>query len=384
MKGLTHFISGVAAATFIPEAVRMSAAGRMDIAGASSSFILVLAGLYGIMPDTLDFKVGQFFDRVDITVDPDPLDPDPREMAEKFVQAVKMAGEKGGTVKIQYMPIQLGANRWRQYLILFKEKEVSVQINEEVSTSQIPFPGTAPPAWKRSATLPLPYSIKPVSLDTDWLNRLVRKLRKIIKRGKEKEKTTVKPSTIDILSGTTFGLKKESDGKLYFDWLPWHRTWSHSYILGLMLSAPWGIGAWLAGIERWWLYGAVPFLGFAVHITQDMTGHIGGSLLWPFLKPRTEGFEMFSASDPRTNFSVIYAAFILIIFNLDRFTAGLLTSGPEAVWDWWSFLAIFLVIPLALYFKIVSGIKKGLKKSSLLSLPQEEEEPDGVGDPVTD
>ncbi len=384
MKGLTHFVSGVAAATFIPQVVRMSAAGRLDIPGAASSFIIVLAGMYGIMPDTLDFKVGQFFDEPDIVVDPDPLNPNPKEMAQKFAEAVSRSAQEGRMIKIQYMPIQLGANRWRQYLIIFGEKEVSVQINEVVSTSQIPYPGTSPDPEKRSATVTLSHRIKPTSCDTDWLNKLVRKIRKTIKGG-EKKKKTVKPSTIDILSGTTFGLKMESDGDIYFDWLPWHRTWSHSYILGLMLAAPWALIAYLLKLDMWWMYGLVAFLGFAVHITEDMTGHIGGSLLWPILKPRTEGFEMFKASDPRTNFSIIYAGFILIVFNLDRFTSNLLTGGPESFWSWWFFLLVFLVLPLAVYFKIIARISDGIKKREAgLKFTREEEEPDGTGDPVID
>ena len=356
MKGLTHFVSGVAAATFIPQVVRMSAASRMDIPGAANSFIIVLAGLYGIMPDTLDFKVGQFFDQPDIVVDPEPLNPNPNKMAEKFAEAVKRAGETEKTVKIQYMPIQLGANKWRQYLIIFDENKVSVQLNEIVSTSQIPYPGTAPEAEKRSASAPLEYRIKPASCDTDWLNKLVRKSRKAMK-GKEKKKTIVKPSTIDILSGTTFGL---------------------------ILASPWAFVAYFMGLDRWWLYPTVAFLGFAVHITQDMSGHIGGSLLWPFLKPRTEGLEMFKASDPRTNFSIIYAAFILIVFNIDRFSTQILTGGAESIWNWWSFLFVFLFIPLAIYFTVVAKIKAGVRHKEEHFQLQQEEEPDGIGNPVID
>ena len=59
MKGLTHFISGVAMGSFIPAAVRM-ANNKID-----NSLILGLGGLFGIMPDTLDFQVGQFFSQAD-------------------------------------------------------------------------------------------------------------------------------------------------------------------------------------------------------------------------------------------------------------------------------------------------------------------------------
>ena len=58
MKGITHFISGVAVATFFPQAVQAAA---QDL-----SFILVLGGIGGILPDTLDFKLARYFERVDV------------------------------------------------------------------------------------------------------------------------------------------------------------------------------------------------------------------------------------------------------------------------------------------------------------------------------
>ena len=67
MKGLTHFMSGVALSTFFAPAVSMAA--KSDSPEAAASFILVLGGLYGLMPDTLDFKVGQYFSLPDSEVD---------------------------------------------------------------------------------------------------------------------------------------------------------------------------------------------------------------------------------------------------------------------------------------------------------------------------
>jgi len=377
VKGLTHFISGIAAATFIPGVVRMSISSRMDIEGAASSFILLLAGMYGLLPDTLDFKFGQFFEMPDFVIDPDPDNPDPQQMAEEFAKAVRKAEETGEEVRIQYYPIQQGANRWRQYCLLFEKNGIKVQINEMVSTSQIPVPGTAPE--NRTGCAEFSAELKPRTDDVDWLNRAIRFLRSKIKKN-QKEPATVKPSTIDIFSSTMFGLKKEKDGKIYFNWLPWHRTWSHSYVLGAMLTLPVFAITYLLHYPQWWLYGLVAFIGFAVHITEDMTGHIGGSLLWPLLKPRTEGFEMVKASDPRTNFSIIYTAFILIIFNIDRFTTQYITGGPESALPSWKFLALFLALPLFIYFFIVALIKSKIEHRQ--ELP--DAEPDGAGDPVVD
>ncbi|MDD5067521.1 MAG: hypothetical protein PHF84_10805, partial [bacterium] len=181
MKGLTHFLSGIAAATFIPEVVRMSTSSRLgSVEGAASSFILLLAGIYGLLPDTLDFKVGQFFSPAEFEIDPDPRRPDPRLMAKKFAEAIAYAGKTGKFTRVQFYPTQLGANLWRQYVLIFKKKEIIVQFNEIVRTSQCPLPGTAPEK-NRIARAGLKYEIKPRNLEIDWLNRLVRLLRKLIK-----------------------------------------------------------------------------------------------------------------------------------------------------------------------------------------------------------
>ena len=69
----------------------------------------------------------------------------------------------------------------------------------------------------------------------------------------------------------------------------------------------------------------------------------------------------------------------MLIWNLDRFTTQYITGGLNSKWPSWLFLLLFLVIPLAVYFKIIKMIKKHIKN-------QEEivEEPDGQGDPVID
>lgn len=380
MKGLTHFISGVAAATFIPKVCRMAISSRFDVEGAISSFIIVFAGMYGIMPDTLDFKFGQFFELPDFIVDPDPKNPDPKKMAETFSEAVKKAVETKKEVRIQFFPTQLGANKWRQYCIVFEESKVHIQFNEVVSTSQIPFPGTEPKS-NRIGTADLVNPLKTRTDDIDWLNKLVRYVRQKIK-GPDRPPGAVKPSTIDILSSTMFGLRLEKDGKVYFNWLPWHRTWSHSYVFGAMLTIPIFIITYLMGLADWWLYGVVAFIGIATHITEDMTGHIGGSLLWPIMKERTEGLELFKASDPRTNFSVIFTAFIITIWNLDRFTTKLITGGPESAMKGWIFILLFLIVPLLIYFRVLKMIIEHIEKKKMIM--EEEEEPDGMGDAIVD
>ena len=78
MKGITHFVSGVAIATFFPYVVQQ---------GASGGVLPVLGGIGGILPDTLDFKFARYFERYDDEIDPDADHPDPREIAERVAAA---------------------------------------------------------------------------------------------------------------------------------------------------------------------------------------------------------------------------------------------------------------------------------------------------------
>ncbi|MFL7791247.1 MAG: hypothetical protein AB8I69_03830 [Anaerolineae bacterium] len=51
MKGITHFITGVAIATFFPEVVQQAVGG---------SLLPMPGGIAGILPDTLDFKFARY------------------------------------------------------------------------------------------------------------------------------------------------------------------------------------------------------------------------------------------------------------------------------------------------------------------------------------
>ncbi|OQA89510.1 MAG: hypothetical protein BWY26_01680 [Elusimicrobia bacterium ADurb.Bin231] len=331
MKGITHFVSGLAVATFFPKAVCMASRGGI-VEGAESSFILVLGALYGIMPDTLDFKFGQFFSLPDYDIDCDPIHPDPQKMAESMGKAMEEAFEKDKLVKVQLYPMQLGSDLWRQYVIKFdgENNEVVIILNEIVSTSQVPFEGTAPKE-----------------------NRVGRYK---LKSGKMLE-THGRPSAVDIMSGPQFGFQKFGEHVLV-EFLPWHRTWSHSYVLGFFLSLPVFAITYFFNLTNWYLYGLIAFLGFATHITEDLSGHMGGSLLWPFIKKRYNGFCLARASDPRLNFSVIYLSVTIILFNIDRFTVNVIPL------PWYKYYFFFFVIPIILFliFAEIFGVKTQIKE----------------------
>ena len=328
MKGLTHFMSGVALASFFTPAVLMAGKSGSS-ATAAASFILTLGGLYGIMPDTLDFKFGQFFSEPDVEVDCDPSNPDPQKMADQLGKAIDECWETGKDMKVQFYPMRLASNVWRQYVIKFdgNTDEVFIVLNEAVSTSQIPFMGTEPE--KRVGSC----KVKANLLETHG-----------------------RPSVVDILSGPQFGFKKDGE-HLLIEFLPWHRTWSHSYVLGAILALPTLFLALLMGFPNPWLYPVIAFLGFAIHLTEDLTGHMGGSLLWPIKKERCNGAGWFRASNPHMNFLIDYTCVSVIIYNLWRIMPPMHRVGKStevlSALPWYQYYFLFLAIPVTIYLLIV-------------------------------
>jgi membrane-bound metal-dependent hydrolase YbcI (DUF457 family) len=317
VKGLTHFISGIAAVSFLPRVVERAAAARTMGEGAESSFLLALAGLYAILPDTLDFKLGRFLQPADVDVFPDQDDLDPQAIAEQMGKAMDKAWEENREIRIQFHTLRLSTDRWQQYKIHFdsENQKILITIGDIVTTSQVSFPGTAPENNQGIYTLQSARLLPGSTRDT----------------------------TVDIMSGPMYGFRKDGQS-LAVDFLPWHRTWSHSYTLGLALSLPlWCLG-FLAGWKDPWLYALVAFIGFSVHITEDLTGHMGGSLIWPFIRRRTRGLCLFHAANPDANFVTDCIALSVILFNLDRFGPNLITLSAPL------YFLIFLVGPLMLYF----------------------------------
>ncbi len=341
MKGLTHFFSGVTLASFFGPAVASAAMPKSGNPDAASSFILVLGGIFGILPDFFDFKLGRFFAKEDVCIEFDPMDPDPADMARQIGEALDRAAGTGKYTRIQYNPMRLGSSLWRQYYIGYdpERSEVSVVINEIVNTSQVPFPGTAPPPEKRIG---------------------------IYKLTQAKFLPSCRGSSVDIMSGPMMGYDpRQVDGecRIAVEFLPWHRTWSHSYVLGAMLaSLVWLLAASLSWPHPW-LYGLVSFLGFAIHITEDLTGHMGGSLIWPFQQKRYDGFCMFKASDPRSNFTVIYACLVILIFNLDRLTH---VAKPVIPLPWYSYFFWFGAVPLVIYHAIYAAFAGSMTKEGVI------------------
>jgi membrane-bound metal-dependent hydrolase YbcI (DUF457 family) len=314
MKGFTHFISGIAVATFFPQAVHM--------ASQEQSFILCLGGIFGIMPDTLDFKFARYFHKSDFEIRPNPNDLSAQKIAETVAQCIEKANRDGSST-VQLHTMQLGANLWRSYSLGFDSvtSEVVVEIGPLVDTGQIPFIGTEPKTDAQAR----------VKVSCGFFQDFDKK------------------SQISIMTGPCFEFVKRPDGRVQIVFLPWHRTWSHSLTLGFLVSVLVGIIAYLTvgvgphpelySIPRWFLYPLIIFCGSLVHILEDSTGFMGNNLFYPFTKDRTTGLGFMSAAEAIPNFLFVWTSIVCILFNLDRHRwaptnhpAGI--PSPETFWFW--------------------------------------------------
>lgn len=307
MKGFTHFMSGVAVASFGPWAI--------DAALAGNPIFFILGGACGILPDTLDFKFYRFFYHHDVYVEPDPANLDPQIVADEIARAVAMAHDENRYINLKLSSVRLGADHWQQYNVTFdnEKKEVVVTFGPVVNTGQVPIPGTE--------DLTTGVGRAPIK------SRVIQTYDAALK--------------VDIFDGPTIGLKPlgNEEGDLDLEFLPWHREWSHSLTMGAFLGLLWMIGAmlWaglpvLEGLTGWkailgglFTHYSVAWQGFitiaacyGIHVIEDQLGHMGSNIFYPFTKNRTPGLRWMHSGDGLPNFLTVWISCILIFWNLHR------------------------------------------------------------------
>ena len=274
MKGISHFISGVAAASFCPWAV--------EAAQNSNPAFFILGAVAGILPDTIDFKFYRYFYHHEIYVDPHSDQLDPHPVADAVAAAITAAAATGKPVRVKLSTIQLGADDWRQYRVKIGPDEcaVRVQFGPVVSTGQMPYPGTLPVN-------------RPVA---------VAKFSALVRQSYEPV------YTVDIFDGPSFLFKRTGSGEVEIDFLPWHRNWSHSFTVGALLAGVASLWSWQAG--------AVVFIAYAIHIIEDQLGFMGSNLFFPFSKKRAPGLKLMRSGDALPNFTTVWFCCLLIFWNL--------------------------------------------------------------------
>ena len=282
MKGIAHFVTGVAVASFFPELVH-SAAHNL-------AFGPVLGGLAGLLPDTLDFKFVRYFERLDEEIDPATITteaghPDPQAMAERIAAAMNRAYSGGRRVKVHLHTLKLGADLWRQYHVAFdlERNDVVIGLGPVVTTGQMPLPGSEIPGLAPGRA--------PVEA------RILH--------------TYDGETKIDIFSGPSLAFERAGDA-VRVTFLPWHRAWTHSLFLVLLLGA--------AGLLIDPLVGLVMALAALAHIVEDQMGYLGANLLFPITRRRTMGWKLFRSGDAIPNFLTVWVALAILLLNLDRYS----------------------------------------------------------------
>ena len=145
--------------------------------------------------------------------------------------------------------------------------------------------------------------------------------------------------------------------KVRIEFLPWHRTWSHSLVLALLVGLVCG---GLMGLTA----GVVAGLGFAVHVLEDQLGYMGSNLLWPFTPRRSEGLHLLHSGDTIPNMVTVWLSLTLLLLNLDRARAiPLLPFGP--------YLGFVVILPTLMLIGIYARRKWSRHAVHLFTEPRD-------------
>jgi membrane-bound metal-dependent hydrolase YbcI (DUF457 family) len=115
--------------------------------------------------------------------------------------------------------------------------------------------------------------------------------------------------------------------------LPWHRAWTHSLLMALLLG--------LAGCLVAPVYGLAMAMAVLAHVAVDQLGFMGSNILFPWTRRRSRGLGLFHSGEALPNFLAVWTSLALILLNLDRFSGQpALSPGP--------YLLLAVVLPAAL------------------------------------
>jgi membrane-bound metal-dependent hydrolase YbcI (DUF457 family) len=272
MKGIAHFASGLVAASFVPGVVDEAARG---------SLLIALGGACAMLPDWLDFKFARFLEKRDAEVAPDPIAPNPQVMADAIAEQLRLAQTAPRVVQLH--PTRRGVVDWLLYSVRFDVDRGDVVV-------------TMNGVEARAHACPLDYTYDG-ALD-------------IIELGGPSLKFAPVPSPHATQTLRPL-LPLEGGGIVRIEFLPWHRNWSHSLTLALVVGA---MGFVLMGP----LAGVVAALGFAVHVLEDQLGYMGNNLFWPLTRGRSNGLGLVHSGDTIPNLVTVWLSITLLLLNLDR------------------------------------------------------------------
>jgi hypothetical protein len=307
VKGISHFSIGVALASCVPGTIAAGAQGN--------PLYFILGGVFGLLPDTVDFRIARYLYKHDVEVAPDPDALDPGMVARALSDAVQRAHDSARPVTVKLHTAQVGADAWQSYRVRFRRRErrVEVGVGPVVDTGQVPL--SAPTDGGRKAGSALGCGVR-----------------------LQYEAETV----VDIFDGPVFRMVPRDDGTVLVQFIPWHRQWSHS--LSAVLLAGLGVGALLGATA-----GLVAGGALLAHVLADQLGHMGSSLLYPWSRRRIEGLKWAHSGDAFSNIAAVWLSCLLVFWNLYRATPGLeplhpvkplafgvlLPAAVPCLWRWW-------------------------------------------------
>jgi len=335
MKGFTHFLTGIAVATCFGLAVRASFEHM--------SQIIILGGLFGYLPDFLDFQVSRFLEDFDYEVDPTlEKNIDPQRIADMFVEAIHHARDTGKETSIKFNTMKLGADTWRQYGIMVdaEKKRIVVKIGPLVTTGKTPLPGTEPPIEE---------AVGIAYYDADLIH------------------TYDAWTWADIMSGPDYAIVPEEDGRLRLDFIAWHRKWSHSITAGAAL-APFGLllyvalnsafaGHFVFDMQMSIIALMICLYGYWIHVIVDQFGVMGSNLFPPFTKKRSMGLGLFHSGLSIANFGTNWISVSVILYNLNYWSyERTFTTDPVR------YFLLTTIIPLAVLVLIYMAYNRWERK----------------------
>jgi membrane-bound metal-dependent hydrolase YbcI (DUF457 family) len=276
MKGIAHFATGLCVASFVPGVAAGAAQG---------SLLIALGGVFGMLPDFLDFRFARFLQKRDAEIVPDAEDPNPQAIADAIARECALAMTAPRIIQLH--PLRRSAIDWVIYSVRFDDKagEVVVTMNGETA---------------RATVRNLRYGYDG-ALD-------------IIELGG--------PSLKLLPSRLTGGVGGGPSTELHIEFLPWHRTWSHSLVLAAACGVAMGL---LLGPAA----GMVAAFAFAAHVLEDQLGYLGSNLFWPITKKRSDGMKLMHSGDTIPNMLTVWISLMLLLLNLDRVRdVPLIAPGP--------------------------------------------------------
>jgi len=381
MRGLVHFLSGLAAATFFRGLL-------MDVQRGCLAAVIPAACAY--LPDFFDFKFWKFLEKWDYNVDPAPQDPS-ESKAPKLVKIAELSDDdryrfyalKGRVLEVtdegEKLTFLLDDGSGRMRVIALKEDREALlealggppREGDEVQVSgymdyldgeKVFFVADAPHpmyvAERIARAIDDAYSKGEVRvkvqtirmsgdvyrryiIDLDGENRVVRvamgplvtvggnpleergvpEYRRVAEARTKARfvKKYPKPTVIEAFSGPTIGFKREGD-VVEEVFLPWHREWSHSFVTGVLVAVIVYILGWLAGYPNTAQLSIASLAGFWLHIVEDQLGFMGGNLFFPFTSRRIPGLGIAESGSAVMNFATAWLMISLMIANLNRFS----------------------------------------------------------------